>query len=97
MVYTAMPLPPIRPANHTERRPYDDDAGLNVLGCRADILGTNCNKLLKLKINGVGGGEGGGGGRSRISFTTCNHVRGQQGAYYWFKKQLSLGMRFSAD
>ena len=21
----------------------DDDVGLNVLGCRADILGTNCN------------------------------------------------------
>ena len=23
----------------------DDDVGLSVLGCRADILGTNCNKL----------------------------------------------------
>ena len=31
--------------------------GLNVLGCRADIFGTNCNKLLKLKI--TGGGVGG--------------------------------------
>ena len=37
--------------------------GLNVLGCRADILGPNCNKLLKLKINegGVVGGWVGGG------------------------------------
>ena len=41
---------------------YDDDAnvGLNVLGCRADIFRTNCNKLLKLKIKG--GEEVGGGG-----------------------------------
>ena len=40
--------------------------GLNVLGCPADILGTNCNKLLKLKINegGVVGERGGGGGGS---------------------------------
>ena len=36
----------------------DDDVGLKVLGCRANILGTNCNKLIKLKINGGGGGEG---------------------------------------
>ena len=39
-----------------------DDVGFHVLGCRADILGTNCNKLLKLKICvcvwGGGGGEG---------------------------------------
>ena len=27
----------------------DDDVGLHVLGCRVDILGTNCNKLLKTK------------------------------------------------
>ena len=27
------------------------DVGLNVLGCRVDILGTNCSKLLKLNIN----------------------------------------------
>ena len=33
-----------------------DDVGLNVLGCQ-DILGTNCNKLLKLKINGGRGWE----------------------------------------
>ena len=46
----------------------DDDVGLNVLGYRVDILGTNCNKLLKLKVNG--GVEG------RFSFSTCNHVRG---------------------
>ena len=58
----------------------DDDVGLNVLGCRADILGTNCNKLLKLKINGGGGGGavasasvecpgvgGGGGGPRRLN------------------------------
>ena len=23
----------------------DDDVGLNVLGCRGDIYGTNCNRL----------------------------------------------------
>ena len=35
----------------------DDDVGLNVLSCWADILGTNCNKLLKLTISeGWGGG-----------------------------------------
>ena len=27
----------------------EDDVELNVLGCQADILGTNCKKLLKLK------------------------------------------------
>ena len=26
-----------------ESVPDDDDVGLNVLGCRADILGTNCS------------------------------------------------------
>ena len=25
----------------------DDDVGLNVLGCRDDIYGTNCNRLCK--------------------------------------------------
>ena len=30
---------------------YHDDVGLNVLGRRVDILGTNCSKLLKLNIN----------------------------------------------
>ena len=41
-----------------------DDVGFHVLRCRADILGTNCNKLLKLEISvcGGGGGWGGGGG-----------------------------------
>ena len=34
----------------------DDDVGLYVLGCRVDILGTNCTKLLKVKMSG---GEGG--------------------------------------
>ena len=38
--------------------------GLNVLGCRADILETNCNKLLKLKINVWGGRWGGGSSAS---------------------------------
>ena len=46
----------------------DDDVGLHVLGCRVDILGTNCRKTLKSKD------EWGGGGR--FSFSTCNHVRG---------------------
>ena len=36
-----------------------DDVGFHVLGCRADILGTNCSKLLKLKISEGGGGGGG--------------------------------------
>ena len=53
-----------------------DDVGLNILGGVADILGTNCNKLLKLTINqcefwgggvGVGGGGGGGGEEGRRS------------------------------
>ena len=30
----------------------DDDVGLYVLGCRVDILGTNCTKLLKVKMSG---------------------------------------------
>ena len=34
----------------------DDDVGLYVLGCRVDILGTNCTKLLKVKMSGGGGG-----------------------------------------
>ena len=44
-------------------------------GVGVDILGTNCKKLLKVKMSGAreGGGEGGGG---RFSFSTCNHVRG---------------------
>ena len=32
------------------------DVGLHVLGCRVDILGTNCKKLLKVKMSGGGGG-----------------------------------------
>ena len=35
----------------------DDDVGLYVLRCRVDILGTNCTKLLKVKMS-VGGGGG---------------------------------------
>ena len=38
-----------------------DDVGFYVLGCRVDRLGTNCNKLLKLKIGGGGGGGARGG------------------------------------
>ena len=37
----------------------DDHVGRHVLGCRVDILGTNCKKLLKLKMSVVGGGGGG--------------------------------------
>ena len=50
----------------------DDDVRLNVLGCRADILGTNCNKLLKLRINGMGVGVG----VASASHSACNYVRG---------------------
>ena len=39
----------------------DDDVGLHVLGCRVNIFGTNCTKLLKVKMSGVGGGGVGGG------------------------------------
>ena len=42
----------------------NDDVGLHVLGCRVDILGTNCTKLLKVKMSRGGGGGGGGGGES---------------------------------
>ena len=48
----------------------DADVGLHVLGCRVDILGTNCKQLLKVKMSGGGGG----GGRGRFSFSTCYHV-----------------------
>ena len=51
----------------------NDDVGLHVLGCRVDILGTNCTKILKVKMSG---GWGGGGWESRFGFSTCNHVRG---------------------
>ena len=76
--------------------------GLNVLGYQADILGTNCNKLLKLKINvcvcvaGGGGGEGRGRG-SRFNFSTCNHVRGAARRLLSVKKEiLSLGLAWSS-
>ena len=29
---------------------YDDDVGLHVLGCRVDILGTNCNQNLHMMM-----------------------------------------------
>ena len=58
--------------------------GLNVLGCRADILGTDCNTLLKLKINGGGGGGGGEGEEGETSvLVRVTMSGGQQGAYYW--------------
>ena len=59
-----------------------DDVGLNVLGCR-DILGTNCNKLLKLKINGGGGGGGGEGAGVASASVRATMSGRQQGAYSW--------------
>ena len=62
-----------------EQRPHngvadDDDVGMHVLGCRVDILGTNCTKHLKLKISvcvcvcvwGGGGLREGGGGSLQL-------------------------------
>ena len=57
----------------------DDDVGLHVLGCRVDILGTNCKKLLKLKMSGGRGGVASASVRVIMS-------GGQQGAYCWIKK-----------
>ena len=69
--------------------------GLHVLGCRIDILGTNCKKLLKVKMSG---GEGRG---SRFSFSTCNYVRGAARRLLLDKKIkkdiLSLGVHFTAE
>ena len=56
------------------------DVGLYVLGCRVDILGTNCRKLLKVKISG----RGGGGGGERVALALVRVIMsggGQQGAY----------------
>ena len=55
----------------------DDDVGLYVLGCRVDILGTNCTKLLKVKMSG------GGGGGERVALASVRVIMsgGQQGAY----------------
>ena len=58
----------------------DDNVGLHVLGCRVDILGTNCNKLLKLKMSGAGGG-----GVASASVRVIMSG-GQQGAYCSMKK-----------
>ena len=71
----------------------DDDVGLHVLGCRVDMLGTNCNKLLKLMMNVcvcvcvcvVGGG--GGGGVASASVHVIMSI-GQQGAFCWIKKTI---------
>ena len=45
-----------RDAKDNVGQDVDDDVGLHVLGCRVDILGTNCKKLLKVKVGGGGGG-----------------------------------------
>ena len=58
--------------------------GLHVLGCRVDILGTNCKKLLKVKMS-VGGGGGREGGVASASVRVIMSG-GQQGAYWWIKK-----------
>ena len=58
------------------------DVGLHVLGCRVDILGTNCKKLLKLKVSG---GVGGGGERVALASVRVTRSGGQQGAYCWIK------------
>ena len=61
----------------------DDDVGLHVLGCRVDILGTNCKKLLKLKMSVCVCGGGGGG----VALASVRVIMsgGQQGAYCWIK------------
>ena len=46
----------------------DDDVGLHVLGCRVDILGTNCTKLLRVKMSW--GGRGGGGPSKRVALAS---------------------------
>ena len=58
---------------------HDDDVGLHVLGCRVDILGTNCKKVLKVKMSG------GGGGRVALASVRVVMSGGQQGAYCWIK------------
>ena len=52
--------------------------GLHVLGCRVDILGTNCKKLLKVKMSG---------GRGGVALASVRVIMsgGQQGAYCWIK------------
>ena len=60
--------------------------GLHVLWCRVDILGTNCKKLLKVKIVCVWGGGRGGGGEESLWFSVRVIMSGgQQGAYCWIK------------
>ena len=61
--------------------------GLQALGCRVDILGTNCKKLLKVKMSG---GEGGVASASvRVIMSG-----GQQGAYCWIEKTFCRGGAF---
>ena len=63
----------------------DDDVGLHVLGCRVDILGTNCRKTLKSKDEwGAGGGGGRGVASASVRVTMSG---GQHGAYCWIKKR----------
>ena len=53
--------------------------GLHVLGCRVDILGTNCKKLLKVKV------RGGGGERVALASVRVTMSGEQQGACCWIK------------
>ena len=64
--------------------------GFHVLGCRVDILGTNCKKLLKLKMSGGWGG----GGQVVSASVRVIMSGGHQGAYPWIKKTVEgKGMR----
>ena len=59
--------------------------GLHVLGCRVDILGTNCKKLLKVKM---------GGGESRFVIMSGGAAR----RLLLHKKYiLLLGVHFTAE
>ena len=49
-----------------------------------DTLGTNCTKLLKVKMSG-GGGGGGGGERVALASVRVIMSGGQQGAYCCIK------------
>ena len=74
-----------------------DDVVLRDLGCRVDILGTNCKKLLKLKMSVCGGGGGGGRGVAS-ALSTCIHVQGAVRRLLLDKKDiLSLGVHFTVD
>ena len=57
------------------------NAGLHVLGYRVEILGINCNKLLKVKMRGGG-----------VALASVRVIMsgGQQGAYCWIKNTFCL-------